>query len=1398
MDDDDEFGDLYTDVLTPFSSSISSFHQQSLSSSTVLAPHPITCPIRIKLQSDDDGGLFTNSNSEISSFDQGDKQSPVAEDQRQDSNNLQCGTSVPDSKADGEFEDRMESGKDVIAEISKSSEVGLAPADAVSRVLESGDVKSGGGDEDGFRLDIGAANEVGISDDGEFGGKEVNFGIEDDDNGIIGDFGEDPIIPGLGSSGLSQGILEKSGGDVRKNENLMTNDSVGRGDEWDSDDSEDDLHIVLNDNNHGPMARERNGMLGSDGDEDEDGEPLVIVSDTDAVHQPAEEQEWGEDAGQAADGERKEITEAVKANGSAAVIPKVGYSNYGYHPYHSQFKYVRPGAAPLPSAPPAALGGAPGQVRPPTSVGAVAGRGRGDWHPTGVKAAAPTQKGFQPGFWASNMSGRSLGGGLEFTLPSHKTIFEVDIDVFEEKPWKYPGIDLSDFFNFGLNEETWKEYCKKLEQIRLESKMQCRIHVYESGRREQEYDPELPPELAAAAGHDPPAENANAHKTDAGQAGLEKGVAYVPPPIPIGKAIQVEVGYGERFPSADTRPPRYRESDDAIIVILPQASKNGDSTAVDVASEQQDHDDSKGDHQKVDVTQKDNPRLENNCSDENIMKTSPAANSLLDDIPEAERVSSSPSQTPTDYLDGSRGGTPANSGENIRSSSGDRQTKVGAEDRSRTSSGDGGGLDGKSSDELQDESTESIRRKHISDPISPASPKGRGAFEDVNASDDEHVPDDGKLRRKIVDDDVSKDKNKLLSNSTRNQKLSSRVGPPVMEEADDGGGNLKGSRSSENSKATESNRDHQKWSDEEVIQDGRSIYPPGDVKRTKHEDGRGALRTKDRAERNYSLAKGRDDPYTLRDWDPYAAAQHFHAKTEGLDRRKDRDYAPPEGTLHRWDDDPHGRKIRAAEEPKKHERADEVPRHRGKMRETAERSEKDELRHSKKVIETGSWRGYDKDVGLRYRDGADDLRSNKRRIDDNIHMRRDHIEKEENLLLLAHRESSSRRKRERGDEQLRDNSDVRHSVRQKDESWLQREMRERTDRQRESSDWHRPKQSYEENLSSRRERERERERDDGRGAATRVGHSRSKDELKGKDHKDYYLNKDTGRNSELVKRKERVEDESNSQHRGGSEDVFAHGNQLIHEEKRSRQEKSGAVARSDRAVHASDSPRRVHEKKYKDSRKARESDGGQLNRHREEKIGSLEMAGAKGMMPEQGSVQHHHHHHHAKDHLRGDGSSDDEQQHSSRRGRSKLERWTSHKEKKIDINGKSSSSSSLKMKDPTKDNNSVVSGLVSANNISEEAARKVDMLESNPSSGEGEDAADAKPKEEDRHLDTVAKLKKRSERFKLPMPIEKDAVAIKKMESEVPLPSSSSHSETPANSEVKQERPPRKRRWISS
>ena len=39
----------------------------------------------------------------------------------------------------------------------------------------------------------------------------------------------------------------------------------------------------------------------------------------------------------------------------------------------------------------------------------------------------------------------------------------------EEKPWRKPGADITDYFNYGFNEETWIAYCIKKRRQRIES-----------------------------------------------------------------------------------------------------------------------------------------------------------------------------------------------------------------------------------------------------------------------------------------------------------------------------------------------------------------------------------------------------------------------------------------------------------------------------------------------------------------------------------------------------------------------------------------------------------------------------------------------------------------------------------------------------------------------------------------------------------------------------------------------------------------------------------------------------------------------------------------------------------------------------------------------------------------
>jgi hypothetical protein len=51
-------------------------------------------------------------------------------------------------------------------------------------------------------------------------------------------------------------------------------------------------------------------------------------------------------------------------------------------------------------------------------------------------------------------------------------IFDVDLEDFEDKPWRKPGADITDYFNFGFNEATWKAYCTKQKALRDEFQAQ--------------------------------------------------------------------------------------------------------------------------------------------------------------------------------------------------------------------------------------------------------------------------------------------------------------------------------------------------------------------------------------------------------------------------------------------------------------------------------------------------------------------------------------------------------------------------------------------------------------------------------------------------------------------------------------------------------------------------------------------------------------------------------------------------------------------------------------------------------------------------------------------------------------------------------------------------------------
>ncbi|KAL8168104.1 hypothetical protein V2J09_009603 [Rumex salicifolius] len=1256
MEDDDEFGDLYTDVLTPFSNP-SPFQPPQPSRSEPVPPpidnNPAAASIS-RLSSDEGNAHRATSSSNPHSC-------------LNINLNLDPTINLSDSPPEQTHENTLSSSRaSEDPPLLESHEFrGVSSnSPSVPSVVEAAETRVLGNLNLDMNTDVAVANHEGdekldhsaASEDVECVDKGDNWGAQVEHEDDV------PVIPGISISQPNDGALNLNG--------IPQEEANDQGDDWESD-SDDDLQIVLNENDHpglhhyqGPVAMGDNGgKVNDDDDEDEDGEPLVIVSKIDAVHHrpPPEEQGWGEDSGQAPDGEVKEAGEAGNANGGVSMPTKIGYNSYGHHQYHSQFKYVRPGAAPLPGGP-----GVSGQVRPPVNMGVVSGRGRGDWRPDGMKGSL--QKGFQSGFWGNRASGRGYGG--DFILPSHKTIFDISIDSFEEKPWNQPGADISNFFNFGLNEDSWKEYCKKLEQLSMECTMRSKAHVLVVGSQsEQDYDPDLPPELAAAAAagiQDRSAGHSNTLRADLEQIDIVKGSGDMHSVLPTGKPIQVEIGAGVRIPSIDTRSLRMRDPDSVIEGFIDAAAAEDGQ-------------------QSLDMTKEDNARRL-------------PRKSACGDMP--EKGPSLPPEAPIEYSSSSRDKSPVYLSDKSEASLGERRMKGKLHKSSCSTSPVQSTLDGKFVDDKQEASNENTEVS--------ASPHGL-SFEERVLSDDESFETEG--NDQTEKEDVISNENSSGSTkhcSRRKLKLGSQAGHIAANEIGDASYD-KAARSSDNSRATGSSQDLQKRYDvvdNEGGQDENSSRARdlnrnrrGDFQSHPRKDRDGILET----EKINNMTKRRD---LHRESDPYAP-HSSHIKSEGFDRRRERDYP----------------------DLRKHER-----------------SGKDEYLPSRKLMENGNWRGHhEKDAGFRIKEKDCALNTRyenmddphrKRRKDDE-HARRDHFQKEETMRHRKREESLDRRKRE--DLHRRDTTDDHRPIRSKDETWLQRERIEQRHRERDES-------------FSRRERE------DGCAPIRSGRNAEEKGHTGGHSRKDNYKgherDKDSGRKGEQLKRKDRAEDASNLQY--------------DYERKRSREEKP--IVRSDRAVLASDNQRALERRPKENSRRPKQLEGAQqstsnsLKKPQEDNIGRNEMAGLTGTT-EEGNAEFGISAQLQTTQEKMEGASDDVDQHQSKRGRSKLERWGSHHETERD--------------DPTKK--------------SQPADISLSSSEVKETIGSKEKESDTKHTE-NQHLDTVTKLKKRSERFKLPMPIEKDTTTIK-MESES---LSCSPSGSPGNSEMKPERPPRKRRWISN
>lgn len=48
-----------------------------------------------------------------------------------------------------------------------------------------------------------------------------------------------------------------------------------------------------------------------------------------------------------------------------------------------------------------------------------------------------------------------------------QTALDVDISTLEDKPWRKPGADLNDYFNYGFDESTWRMYCDRQKKMKV-------------------------------------------------------------------------------------------------------------------------------------------------------------------------------------------------------------------------------------------------------------------------------------------------------------------------------------------------------------------------------------------------------------------------------------------------------------------------------------------------------------------------------------------------------------------------------------------------------------------------------------------------------------------------------------------------------------------------------------------------------------------------------------------------------------------------------------------------------------------------------------------------------------------------------------------------------------------
>lgn len=83
----------------------------------------------------------------------------------------------------------------------------------------------------------------------------------------------------------------------------------------------------------------------------------------------------------------------------------------------------------------------------------------------------------------------------EFLNLGHGEIFSLDIDSVVDAPWRLPGTDPSDFFNYGMTISGWKAYQDRVKQYRAEFMMKGQIQTLDQSQAEMaQWHAPVPPQ----------------------------------------------------------------------------------------------------------------------------------------------------------------------------------------------------------------------------------------------------------------------------------------------------------------------------------------------------------------------------------------------------------------------------------------------------------------------------------------------------------------------------------------------------------------------------------------------------------------------------------------------------------------------------------------------------------------------------------------------------------------------------------------------------------------------------------------------------------------------------------------------------------------------------------------